>query len=66
MAVFKILFIAMFLCSHSFIISERDITLLSIEKKPSSKLLDFRKKVAPTPEDMKEILEFEFKKNTLH
>jgi len=39
---------------------------LTLEEKPSSKLLDFRKKVAPTPEDMKEILEFEFKKNTLH
>jgi hypothetical protein len=39
---------------------------LRLEKKPSPRLLDFKKKVAPTPEDMKEILEFEFKKNTLH
>lgn len=39
---------------------------LTLEKKPSVKLLDFRKKVAPTTDDIKEILESEFKKHTLH
>jgi hypothetical protein len=39
---------------------------LRLEEKPSLKLLDVRKKVAPTPEDIKEILEFESKKNPLH
>jgi ABC-type transporter Mla MlaB component len=41
-------------------------TYLTLEEKPSAKLLDFRKKVAPRPKDVREILEFEFKKNTLH
>jgi hypothetical protein len=39
---------------------------LTLEEKPSAKLLDFRKKVAPTPEDIREILESELKKYTLH
>jgi hypothetical protein len=39
---------------------------LTLEEKPSAKLLDFRKKVAPTTDDIKDILESEFKKHTLH
>ena len=39
---------------------------LTLEEKPSSKLLDFRKKVAPTADDIKDILESELKKYTLH
>ena len=39
---------------------------LTLEKKPSAKLLDFRKKVAPTADDIKDILESELKKYTLH
>jgi len=39
---------------------------LTLEEKPSAKLLDFRKKVAPTADDIKDILESELKKYTLH
>ncbi len=39
---------------------------LTLEEKPSAKLLAFRKKVAPTHEDIKDILESELKKYTLH
>jgi len=39
---------------------------LTLEEKPSAKLLDFRKKVAPTADDIKDILESELKKHTLH
>lgn len=39
---------------------------LTLEEKPSAKLLDFRKKVAPTTDDIKDILESEFNKHTLH
>jgi len=39
---------------------------LTLETKPSAKLLDFRKKVAPNADDVKKILESEFKKHTLH
>ena len=39
---------------------------LTLEEKPSVKLLDFRKKVAPKPEDVREILESQLKKYTLH
>ena len=39
---------------------------LTFEDKPSQKLLSFRKKVAPTADDIKHILESELKKYTLH
>lgn len=39
---------------------------LTLEERPSAKLLAFRRKVAPTPEDIKDILESELKKYTLH
>ena len=39
---------------------------LTLEEKPSSKLLDFTKKVAPTPEDINEILKSEFKRGTFY
>jgi|JI7StandDraft_1071085.scaffolds.fasta_scaffold25659_5 hypothetical protein len=39
---------------------------LTFEDKPSQKLLSFRKKVAPKPEDVREILESQLKKYTLH
>ena len=41
-------------------------TYLTLEEKPSQKLLNFRKEVAPTHQEMLETLNFEFKKNTLH
>lgn len=41
-------------------------TFLTLEKKPSQKLLNLRKEIAPTFEEMAERLEIEFKKGTLH
>ena len=41
-------------------------TYLTIEEKPSQKLLNFRKEVAPTHQEMLETLNFELKKKTLH
>ena len=41
-------------------------TYLTLEEKPSQKLLNFRKEVAPTYQEMLETLNFELKKNTLH
>ena len=41
-------------------------TFITLIKNPSQKLLDFKKKVAPTYEDMHEILIAEIEKSTLH
>lgn len=41
-------------------------TFITLIKNPSQKLLDFKKKVAPTYEDMHEILVAEIEKSTLH
>lgn len=41
-------------------------TYLTLEEKPSQKLLNFRKEVAPTHQEMLETLNFELKKKTLH
>jgi len=41
-------------------------TYLTLEEKPSQKLLNFRKEVAATHQEMLETLNFELKKNTLH
>jgi len=41
-------------------------TFITLIKNPSQKLLDFKKKVAPTYEDMHEILIAEVEKSTLH
>jgi hypothetical protein len=41
-------------------------TFITLIKNPSQKLLDFKKRVAPTYEDMHEILVAEIEKSTLH
>ena len=41
-------------------------TYLTIEEKPSQKLLNFRKEVAPTHQEMLDTISFELKKKTLH
>jgi hypothetical protein len=41
-------------------------TFITLIQNPSQKLLDFKKKVAPTYEDMHEILIAEIEKSTLH
>lgn len=41
-------------------------TYLTLETKPPQKLLSFRKEIAPTHQEIKEILELEFKKGTFH
>ena len=41
-------------------------TFITLIKNPSQKLLDFKKRVAPTYEDMHEILVAEIEKGTLH
>jgi hypothetical protein len=41
-------------------------TYLTLEEKPSQKLLNFRKEVAPTYKDMYETLQSEIKKGTFH
>ena len=41
-------------------------TFITLIKNPSQKLLDFKKKVAPTYEDMHEVLIAEIEKSTLH
>ena len=41
-------------------------TFITLIKNPSQKLLDFKKRVAPTYEDMPEILVAEIEKSTLH
>jgi hypothetical protein len=39
---------------------------LTLEEKPSQKLLNFRKEVAPTHQEMLDTISFELKKKTLH
>ena len=41
-------------------------TYVTLVQNPSKKLLDFRKTIAPTYEEMHEILEAEIKKGTFH
>jgi len=41
-------------------------TYLTLEEKPSQKLLNFRKEVAPTHQEMLDTISFELKKKTLH
>jgi ribosomal protein S3AE len=41
-------------------------TYVTLVKTPSQKLLDFRKKIAPTHEEMHQMLEMEIKEGTLH
>ena len=41
-------------------------TYLTLEEKPSQKLLNLKKEITPTPEDVNKILKSELKKGTFH